>query len=114
MDVVHVRVRSARYGLPVAEVREIQERGRITPVPGSPIALAGVRNLRGTMLPVIELASMLELGPGEPGPLLVVGQADGILAGLAVEDVVGVGPTEGDPLIDLPSIIVALADRRHV
>ena len=54
MSGVHVRVRVAgeHYALPVEDVLEVAELRAITPVPGAPPAVLGVRNLRGQVLPV--------------------------------------------------------------
>lgn len=86
-----MRVRGERYALPVQDVREVETRGELTPVPGAPAVVAGIRNLRGAVLPVVELAGALGLGAAE-GPVLVVAEADGLVAALAVGEVIGVEP----------------------
>jgi purine-binding chemotaxis protein CheW len=43
------------YGVPIGTVREINRFGDITPVPGMPAYLAGVMNLRGKVVPVMNL-----------------------------------------------------------
>lgn len=97
---VHVRVRGERYVLDVADVREVETRGDVTPVPGAPPAVAGIRNLRGTILPVVELADALGLGGGR-GAQVVVADAGGFVAGLAVDEVLGVEPLP-EPLETAP------------
>jgi len=52
-----------RYLLPTRMVREVEEIGAITPVPATPTWLRGVMNLRGTIVPVIDLAHFLDLAP---------------------------------------------------
>jgi len=61
MSGVHVRVRvgDEHYALPVEDVVEVAELGVVTPVPGSRANILGVRNLRGRVIPVIDLASVL-------------------------------------------------------
>jgi purine-binding chemotaxis protein CheW len=95
-DGVHVRVGLERYAFAVAQVREVEERGEVTPVPGSPAAVLGVRSLRGTVLPVIELAVALGLPGVEPGPYLLVAQDGDLVAGLAVHEIIGVEPLPED------------------
>lgn len=50
-----------RYLLPTTLVREVEELGATTPVPMTPTWLRGVMNLRGTIVPVVDLARFLEL-----------------------------------------------------
>ncbi len=44
-----------QYGVPIATVREINRVGEITPVPKTPDFVKGVMNLRGKIIPVINL-----------------------------------------------------------
>jgi purine-binding chemotaxis protein CheW len=92
MSGVHVRVRVAgeHYALPVGQVLEVADLGEIPPVPGSPPEIAGVRNLRGQVIPVIGLATMLGLNGDEPSRI-VVAESGELRAGLAVNEVVDVG-----------------------
>ncbi len=46
---------SEQYGVPIASVREINRVGEITPVPKTPEFVKGVMNLRGKIIPVINL-----------------------------------------------------------
>ena len=91
MSLLHVRVRVAdeHYALPVADVLEVAELGDVTPVPGAGTAVLGVRNMRGQVLPVVDLATVLGLPPVTP-QRLVVAERGGLRAGLAVDAVDGV------------------------
>jgi chemotaxis signal transduction protein len=91
-DGVHVRVGSERYAFDVAQVREVEERGAITPVPGSPATVLGVRSLRGSVLAVIELAVALGVHGVEPGPYILIAEDGDLVAGLAVHEILGVEP----------------------
>lgn len=44
-----------QYGVPIETVREINRVGEITPVPRTPNFVKGVMNLRGKIIPVINL-----------------------------------------------------------
>ena len=50
------------YGISILRVREIAEYTTITPVPMRPAWMRGVMNLRGTVVPVVDLAARLGLG----------------------------------------------------
>jgi purine-binding chemotaxis protein CheW len=43
------------YGVPIEKVSEINKLGDITPLPKSPMYIEGVINLRGNVVPVIDL-----------------------------------------------------------
>jgi len=84
--VVHLtlQVGEEAYALAVEHVVEVGEFDPPTPVPGGPRELLGVRNLRGEVLPVFDLASVLGLAPGQGPRRLVVAADHGRRAGLAV------------------------------
>jgi purine-binding chemotaxis protein CheW len=100
MNRVHVRVVAGgeHYALPVTAVLEIAEIGKVTPVPGAPPGVLGVRNLRGQVVPVIDLATMLGLSADAENERIVVTEDDGRRAALAVTGTDDVGelgaPTE--------------------
>jgi len=86
---VRIRVAAEHYALPVEQVLEVSELGEIAAVPGSPPEILGVRNLRGQVIPVIGLATMLGLSGEEPSRL-VVAESGELRAGLIVDEVLGV------------------------
>ena len=53
------------YAFGIARIREIIEYGRLTPIPLMPAFVRGVINLRGRVLPVIDLAARFGGPPGE-------------------------------------------------
>jgi len=51
-----VSLGEARFGIPVSRVKEIIECDAITPLPMAPAAVRGTINLRGRVVPVVDLA----------------------------------------------------------
>jgi purine-binding chemotaxis protein CheW len=49
-------VAGSDYGLPILKVREILSYEGATPVPGTPASIRGVVNVRGAVVPVVDLA----------------------------------------------------------
>jgi purine-binding chemotaxis protein CheW len=88
MGAVHVTVRVGPelYALPVDAVLEVAEVGRLTAVPGAPAGTLGLQNLRGSALPVFELASLLGISGEEPRRI-VVAESAGSRAAFAVDEV---------------------------
>lgn len=87
-----------RCALPIDRVVEIGEVPKITPVPNVPSWLAGVANLRGDIMAVIDLRALIGQPPFDrerrQGRLLVVRSSPGpkgeVAAGLWVDSVLGV------------------------
>jgi chemotaxis signal transduction protein len=88
---VRMKVAAEAYAMPVEHVLEASELGRVRAVPGARPELLGVRNLRGQILPVVDLARLLRVhGTARPGRLLVA-EARGFRVGFAVDEVSGIG-----------------------
>jgi purine-binding chemotaxis protein CheW len=49
------------YGVPIEAIREINRVGEITPVPRTPSYIKGVMNLRGRIVPVVNLRTKFSL-----------------------------------------------------
>src|SRR5512133_71255 len=63
------------YGVEIASVQEIIRAADITPVPGAPTHVRGVINLRGKIIPVVDLRKRFGLtdeGAGEDQRIIVV------------------------------------------
>ncbi|NNJ18160.1 purine-binding chemotaxis protein CheW [Pseudomonas putida CSV86] len=101
------RVREAGYALPIALVREIIEYAEITRVPMMPAYIHGVINLRGNVVPVLDLAARFGLSLTEPGKrtcivIIELALADGLQRiGLVVDEVDEV--LEIDPRLVMPA-----------
>src|SRR5262245_13015436 len=98
------------YGLPVLGVREIIRLCPITPVPRMPEYIKGVINLRGKVIPILDLRAKFQLSTesdGERACIIVVQvgapPAPVMLMGAivdAVEEVVQLGEAELEPTPD--------------
>lgn len=93
MNSMHVRVLAGgeHYAIPVDGVLEIAEHGEVSGIPGAPSEVLGVRNLRGQVIPVIDLATALSLENSSDRERIVVVEDGGRLAGFAVDAVIDVG-----------------------
>jgi purine-binding chemotaxis protein CheW len=83
------RIAGSEYGLPVGNVGEILRMVAIAPVPEAPEWLPGVINLRGRVIPVIDLRTRLGL-PREPVGLntpIIVAETGGQMVGLVADSV---------------------------
>jgi len=57
------RVAGADYALPILTVREIIQFEQVTRVPSMPASVRGVINLRGSVIPVVDMAARFGLSP---------------------------------------------------
>lgn len=117
LEILVVELAGRHYGAPLQAVREVFTLGPLTPVPTAPAAVAGVANLRGQVVPVLDLMRLLDLGLhrlrlGDP---VVLVESEGTRVGLLVDRVVGLlGPgavtaaADRPPAIDLPGLLQAL------
>ena len=101
-----------KYGLPVELVQEIQQLVAYTEVPDPMPALVGIVNLRGLVVPLVDLRTLLGMEPHPYGldtPMIIC-RSHGSLTAVAVdevEDVVQMPPGCVQP----PSRLQAAADR---
>lgn len=61
------KVGAETYAMPIAQIREVLQFEHVTTIPMTPSFVRGVLNLRGTVVPVIDLAARFERSAIEPG-----------------------------------------------
>jgi len=90
----------------VANVREVVRWQPVTPLPKSPALIDGVIDLRGTVVPVVDLGRALDGRKVEPttGTRIVVAETDGLVVGLTVDSAVEVLKISATSMEDPPSL----------
>jgi len=63
---------SEEYGVDILRVREIKGWDSVTPIPNTPDYIKGVINLRGTIVPIVDLRQRFGMEEIEYGPMTVV------------------------------------------
>lgn len=53
------------YGVPILQIQNIERELDITPVPGTPSYVKGITNLRGLIIPVLDLKKKLGIGASD-------------------------------------------------
>ncbi|MGA1790461.1 MAG: chemotaxis protein CheW [bacterium] len=100
------------YALPISQVQEIKRVGDITRVPNAPEHVRGVMNLRGRIVPVIELKKRLSLGEAmidNDSRIVVVEQGRKVL-GLMVDRVAQVLNMAAGQIEDAPEEVVQIQE----
>jgi len=98
------RLAGEEYAIPVLNVREIVQYGVVTCVPNMPASVRGIMNLRGSVLPVVDLGQKLgqpETPPGKHTCIIVVelsgeNQVLGVIAD-SVSEVIELAASEIGP-----------------
>ncbi len=78
-----------RYGMPLAEIREIADIGGWTAVPGAPAMVLGLSTLRQEPLLLVSLAQLLGLAEARPGRVALVLEHEGLRVALLLSQVEG-------------------------
>ena len=101
-----LRVGSAVYALDVAHMREVVRWQTITPLPVAPPLIEGVIDLRGAVVPVVDLARALGAGAVNAGRTarIAIVESDGLVMGLAVDAAVEVMSVDAIALEDPPAL----------
>ena len=88
-ELITFEVEGQLFGLDVMAIREIRAWTPVTRLPGVPHYVAGVVNLRGTVLPVVDLAARLGWPATEATArhAIIVTQSGGQVRGLIVDSV---------------------------
>lgn len=96
---------SQSFGLDIMAIREIRAWTPTTRLPHVKPYVAGVVNLRGTVLPVIDLAARLGWEPTSPTErhVIIVAQIGGQLRGLIVDAVSDIVTTQDEDIQQPPS-----------
>src|SRR5262245_13451094 len=95
-----------QYGVDIMAVREIKGWSQITPLPRQPDYMRGVLNLRGIMVPIIDLRCRFGQGMTEATPLhvVIVVQIDGCPVGLLADRVLDIVAFDGSGIQPVPRI----------
>ncbi len=110
-ELILFRVGAQEFCVDIMSVREIRGWTPATPLPRSPAFMRGVINLRGAVLPIVDLAARLGYAPAEPTQRHVIivtqigTQAVGLLVD-AVSDILTVTDDRLQPPPDIASDLV--------
>ncbi|PLX72167.1 MAG: chemotaxis protein CheW [Desulfuromonas sp.] len=83
------RVGAQMYSLDILRIKEVIRPQKLTPVPKAPVFIEGVINLRGTVIPVVDLRRRFDSPWVEEGPKarIIISVLAGKIIGLMVDEV---------------------------
>ena len=94
------------FSIEITQVREIRRWSPVTALPHAPQEVLGVMNLRGSVIPIYDLAARFGLGqtPENPRNVIVVAMHGGQTVGLLVEAVSEILSVSRDQIQETPDI----------
>jgi purine-binding chemotaxis protein CheW len=107
------RLSSEDYGVDIMKVREIRSMETVTRIVGAPPCVLGVINLRGMIVPVIDLRKRFELDTTAPTPALIILDVLDRSIGIVVDAVSDVLDIEPSQLRSTPEM-VSIIDSEHL
>ncbi len=89
MQLVVFKLNTEEYAVSILQVQEIKRMMDITRVPQTPDYLKGVMNLRGNVLPVVDLKKRLDLNQSDytDDTRIIIVKVDEIIFGIIVDSV---------------------------
>ncbi len=97
LKLVGFRVAGRELALPIAQVQEVLRAMPVTKLPTAPRHILGILNLRGRVVPMVDLAEVMALsGPRGENRFSIVCRCRGMLVGLMVEALSAMHQTSGE------------------
>jgi purine-binding chemotaxis protein CheW len=106
LEIIAFRRQAQELCVRTTAIREIRRWVPATPLPHSPPEVVRMMNLRGTVIPIIDLALELGMKAAEPTErsAIVVTEAGGMVIGLLVDGVSDILTLPADVLQPIPSV----------
>ena len=98
------------YAIDILKVQEIRANEAVTRIANAPAYLKGVTNLRGTIVPIVDLRVKLGMGSASQAGVVIILDLGGRVMGMvvdAVSDVVALAPDEVRPAPEFGSVVDA-------
>lgn len=110
-ELIAFRVAAQEFCVDIMSVREIRGWTRVTPLPRSPSFVRGVVNLRGAVLPIVDLAARLGFAATEPTArhVIIVTKIGHQVIGLLVDAVSDILTVTDEALQPTPAVASEMA-----
>ncbi len=107
LEIVSFHLADQEFCIDIMAIREIRGWAPVTPMPHTPPYVLGLINLRGAVIPVIDMACRLGMKMTEPSErsAIIVTDIAGKLVGLLVEQVSDMMSIRAEDLQPAPEII---------
>ena len=105
-ELISFRIGAQEFCVDIMEVREIRGWTPATALPQAPSFVRGVINLRGAVLPIVDLGARLGLGTADPTArhVIIVAQVQNQVVGLLVDAVSDILTVTDDMIQPTPDV----------
>ncbi len=106
VEIISFAIGDDQYGVDIMAVREIKEWSDVTHLPRQPEYMRGVRNLRGVVVPIIDLRCRFGQGLTDCTPLhvIIIVQMEGRQVGLLADRVLDIVSFEQSAVQPVPNV----------
>jgi purine-binding chemotaxis protein CheW len=106
IEFISFAIGDAQFGVDIMAVREIREWSNVTPLPKQPDYVRGVLNLRGVVMPVVDLRCRFGQGLTEPTPthIIIIVQIGERQVGLLADRVLDIVSFETGKIQPVPNV----------
>lgn len=115
LQLVSFKLGEEEFGVDILKVQEINRMTNVTKVPNSPFFVEGVINLRGRVIPIIDLRTRLNLAKKEwdKDTRIIVVELDGKIVGFVVDSVSEVLRIQKN-ITETPPELVTSIDSKYI
>ena len=120
VQLISFSIGSERFGVQILVIQEIIMMSAITEIPNSPDFVEGVINLRGNIIPVLDLRKRLRLRGGvrpdspKPGTRILVVEIEDSVTGFIVDSVAKVITVPASKISPPPDIVMAGVQSQYI
>ncbi|SIO02955.1 purine-binding chemotaxis protein CheW [Rhodovulum sp. ES.010] len=106
LEFVTLKAGGQSFCIEITQIREIRRWSPVTALPHAEDAVLGVMNLRGAVIPIVDLAARLGLGACDASPrhVIMVVAVGTRTIGLLVDSVSEILTVNGDQICEAPSM----------
>ena len=106
VDLLAFELRGRRFALPAALVSEVLRAVAVSALPPAPEIIEGVVNVRGTLVPVVDVARRfgLERKPLDPHQHLIIAQAGPRLVAVRVDRALDLMRVDSDDIVPVAAV----------
>jgi len=112
MEIVEFVLAGEKYGIESAWVREVYPLKDFTPLPGVPACILGIVNVRGQIIPIVDLKRFFNLnekGIGELNKLIII-RNDTMEFGILADVVCGTKQIYKEDILPVPTTITSIGE----
>ncbi|MCX8996936.1 chemotaxis protein CheW [Rhizobiaceae bacterium BDR2-2] len=106
LEIIAFRVQDQEFCMRTTSIREIRGWSPATPIPQSPPEMLGVINLRGSVIPIIDLSRKLGMGSttSHERSAIIVGEVHNMVVGMLVDRVSDILTVAASSMQPVPEI----------